>query len=479
MHLPFSGNIFPDITHTAAFIVGGAVRDALLGGAPVDYDIAVAGDCRAFALETAAKISARAVKLGKPGQAVYRIVSGSYTLDIAPLAGGSLETDLGRRDFTINALAYDLRSNRIIDCYNGLEDLKAGSVRMVAPSVFKKDPVRLIRAYRLAVRRGFEVEVETSGQIRQDAPLLSNAAGERIRDELVKILAASVSHPIIDQMSQCGLLASILPELEALRHCPADRHHAFDAHTHSLRAYARLEHILNHLESFLPPGSARRGAFPETGSTSMLKFAMLIHDIGKPPVKSVDAQGHVHFYGHAAKSAEMFNSIRTRLKLSNKDAEYIAFIIRNHLRPLHLFTALQEKPSIRSASRRITARFFMKCGSRTPDLLLHGLADMSAKTKNGGRRARDFERFVKEMLRTYLGQHEPMLTAPPLLNGHDLIHTFGLEPSPLFKRILNRVEAERLAGRLHSKSDAEDWVRRFLEKRREKERKGQDARPKG
>ena len=468
LNLPFSEKIFPPSDRHAAYVVGGAVRDALLGGAPLDYDIVVSGDCRAFARETAANISGRLVELGKPGQSIYRIVTDAYILDITPLAEGTLERDLAKRDFTIDALAYDFRSTRMIDLFSGLDDLATGKIRMLAPSVFQNDPVRLIRAYRLANTLGFEIEPKTIAQIRQDAPLIRSSAGERIREELVRILDASESQTTLKHMSESGLLAAILPELTALRKCRADRFHALDAYTHSLRAYARLEHMLNHIASYLPLEAVRERKFPETGSKSMLKFAILVHDIGKARTESTDAQGRIHFYGHAQKSAQMFSDIRKRLKLSNHDAEYIHFIVKNHLRPLHLYSALRGKPVPEGIPGKTTVRFFMKCGPRTPDLLLHSLADMAAKSEKEDRRERDFTRFVTQVLQAYFEHHKPLLSEPPLLTGHDLIRTFGLEPSPLFKMILTRVETERLSGRLRTKPDAEHWVEAFLEKRKPK-----------
>lgn len=460
--LPIPADIFPAVEPDSAYVVGGSIRDVLLGRPPLDYDLAVRGDPEGFARRMVAGTAGHYVELGKPGVLIYRIVADGIILDIAAIEGASIEEDLRRRDFTINALAYDIATGQLLDCLGARNDLAAGRVRMVSPSVFKKDPVRLLRGYRMASDLDFKIEPETEAVIKDNVHLITRTAGERVRAELYKILENPKSHVHLSRMADCGLLTAIFPELKDLQGCRQNRYHQFDVFEHTLNTYCHLETILSDTRAYEPHDTDPRLWTPEVIPTAALKLAVLLHDIGKPAVRSVDVDGNVHFYGHAKKSADMSKAISRRLKLSRNDADYIEFIIRNHMRPLSLFTASRQN----RMTRKAVTRFFMKCGEKTPDLLLHCMADIMGKS-NDTNRDKDFIAFAGELIRDYLSSYKPRATDPPLLSGHDLINRFGLRPSPLFKTILNRVEEARLANIIHSKSDAEKWVADFLKQREE------------
>ena len=195
----------------------------------------------------------------------------------------------------------------------------------------------------------------------------------------------------------------------------------------------------------------------------LLKYCMLLHDIGKPIVKTADRDGSIHFYGHGKKSADMAKRINQRLKLSNRAAEYTDWIIRNHIRPLFLFIAHQHK----KITPRAIIRFFMKCGSRTPDLWLHALADIKGKRDEKDKKNEAFIEFARKMITYYYSEYRFQKEHPPLISGKDLIDTFGLKPSPLFKKILTRVEEAQLSDSIKTRSEAEAWVRDFLARSKE------------
>ena len=454
---PFPIDIIPSDEPNRAYIVGGSVRDLILERTPLDYDIAVLGDPESFASRMAAGISGHFVKLGKPGLTIFRIVSDDLIFDISAVTGSSIEDDLRRRDFTINALAYDINGGKIIDCVGGRQDLAQKTVRIVSPSVFKHDPVRLIRAYRMAANLGFNIDPETEVIIKKDAHLVTRSAGERQRAELYKILATTSSHQTISRMRSSGLLTTIFPELKDLQGCRQNRHHQFDVFDHTLKAFSHLEDILANIDSFVPGDSDPEGWSAAEIPVPALKLSLLLHDIGKPASRFVDANGHVHFYGHGKKSADMAKDVSQRLRLSKMDADYLDFIIRHHIRPLFLFTAHRRN----KLTNRAVTRFFMKSGGRAPDLLLHCTADIMGKG-NDDERNQAFITFAGELIRDYFSTFKARTSDPPLLNGHDLIHTFALRPSPLFKLILNRIEEERLSGAIGSKTEAEKLVREFL-----------------
>ena len=441
------------------YIVGGTIRDMLMDKAPADFDIAAVPPCEPLARQIAAKAGSRVVPIGKPGAMIYHIAAGDRTFDIAPLCGENIEADLRRRDFTVNAMAWDVAESRLIDPHSGAADSKSRKIRMISPQNLEKDPIRLLRAFRLAACLSFTIAAGTRAAIASRSDRLQEAAGERIRDEWMKILAVDEALPHIREMDAAGLLKAVFPELAALKHCRQNGHHEFDVFSHTLSAFSHLEALLGHPETLQPePGKPKSGgaAQPAVSDPVRLKLALLLHDIGKPACQSLDRAGRIHFYRHESAGAEMAVDACRRLRLSNRHQTYIIFIIQNHLRPLFLFTGHQRQ----KLTRKGITRFFRQSAPFTVDLLIHAIAD--ARGKTAGQRQTAFESFCRQLIRSYLIEFRPKAALPPLITGHDLIRQCHLRPSPLFSEILFRVETERLAGRLNSRMDALQWVKNFL-----------------
>ena len=453
----FNSNMFSQTK--GAYIIGGSIRDLLLDRIPTDYDIAVTENPEKFAENMAKNISGHLFKMGKPGKMIIRVVSKDNIFDIASLNGSFIEEDLKKRDFTINAMAYDLSSGEIIDCLGGRGDLADKKVRMVSADVFKKDPIRLIRAYRIAACLNFEIEPQTASRISAYAKLIHNSAGERIREEIFKLLGTSKSYHYLSQMSDAGLLSAIFPDLDRLKGCLQNSHHLYDVFEHTLKAYHHLETILNHPDKILPDTCIRIRQYLDEEKTVLLKYTILLHDMGKPRAKTIDTRGKIHFYGHSRKSVDLAQKVNQKLRLSNREKRFVDFIIRNHLNPLFLFTAMQKK----TLTHKGITRFFKKCGDNTPALLLHSIADIMAKRDKPNQTHKAFIRFVKEMIHIFFYSFKPKIKEPPLITGHDLIHEFGLIPSPLFKRILNLVQEEKLTNKIKSRSEALAWVRDYID----------------
>jgi len=453
----FNSNIFSQTK--GAYIIGGSIRDLLLDRIPTDYDIAVTENPKKFAEKMAKNISGRLFKMGKPGQMIIRVVSNDNIFDITSLNGSFIEDDLKKRDFTINAMAYDLSSGEIIDCLGGLRDLADKKVRMVSADVFKKDPIRLIRAYRIGACLDFEIELQTASIIKANAKLIQNSAGERIREEIFKMLGTSKSYHYLSQMADAGLLTAIFPDLDRLKGCFQNSHHLYDVFEHTMKAYYHLETILNDPDEILPDTCIQIRQYLDEEKTMLLKYAILLHDLGKPWAKTIDNRGKIHFYGHSRQSADLAQKISQKLRLSNREKRFVDFIIRNHLNPLFLFTAMQKK----TLTHKGVTRFFKKCGDNTPALLLHTIADIMAKRDKPNQINKVFIGFVKEMIHNFFYSFKPKIKEPPLITGRDLIHEFGLIPSPEFKTILNLVQEEKLTNKIKSRSEALAWVRDYLD----------------
>ncbi len=251
MHMIKFNPVIPIIK--GAYIVGGSIRDLLLSRSPSDYDIVVLESPDAYACNLAKRCNGHVVKIGKQNQMIFRVISESNIFDISAIEAKTIEDDLIKRDFTINAMGYDLFSGKIIDLFEGIRDLSVKKIRMVSKEIFEKDPVRLIRAYRIAAMLDFEIEAETAHVLVNTVKLITKAAGERIKAELFKIFSYPKSYDYIHQMYETGLLFEIFPELTALRECKQNKHHAYDVLDHSLTAFSRLEMLLN--EKFFNTGA--------------------------------------------------------------------------------------------------------------------------------------------------------------------------------------------------------------------------------
>ena len=434
-----------------AYLVGGSVRDLLLNRRPEDLDIAVLSNADAFAADLARRVGKRPIRIGKPGKQVFRVVTETHTYDITAVDGPSIEADMSRRDFTVNALALSLSDKQIIDCTGGLDDLKQKRIRMVSETAFVQDPIRLVRAYRFGAMLDFCITPDTADAIERHAGRIQDTAGERIWAELFKIFNRTRAHPWIIQMADSGLLFGIFPDMTALRGCAQNRYHEFDVLDHTFQAFGHLESILHSgagipediLENIRPLIDQKRGA--------LLKLAMLLHDFGKPATRTGDHRGNIHFYGHEKTGAEIFEGIAQRLKLSNLETRFTREMIRHHLKPLHLFNADQAG----TLTRRGITRLFLRLQENTPLLLIHALADALGKTAASPENRPDaYHTFVMKLLRDYFSQFQPRKTLKPLITGHDLRREFELHPSPLFGRILARVEEERLSDPSFERQDA-------------------------
>lgn len=456
MMIQVDTEIFPKTAGT--FLVGGSIRDILCGRSPVDYDVAVLGDPLEYARRIESRTGGHLVEIGKPGQTILRVVSNRATIDIAKVREASIEKDLTARDFTINAMAYDLSALRLIDPMGAQQDLDDRIIRMVSEDIFRRDPVRLLRAYRIAAQFGFKIESKTIAAIEENATFIRQSASERVRDEFFKLLQCAGSHPYICQMADCDLLFTILPELADLKNCRQNQHHQFNAWEHTLRAFYHLERLLN-----LPPKSATaHGAILSRNIAAarlpLLKFSMLIHDIGKPSTQSTGPGGRIHFYGHERVSARMAEDICRRLKCSNRFTETIHFLVRHHTRPLQLHTARREQ----NATPRAVTRFYMRCGAYLPELLVMAAADSLGKTKKQSRQDPGFMAFLNQLMLDFENDFKPRASRPQLITGRDLIAEFGLKPSPLFKTILDRVEEERLSQPKMTRQQAVKLVKKLI-----------------
>ncbi len=458
--LPFDTNILP--FKTGVYVVGGSVRDLLAGRIPHDYDLVVQQDCINFASRLAATTGGHIVELGRQKQKMLRVVTKDRFFDIMPVNGTSIENDLGRRDFSINAMAVDVSSGNLIDPYGGQKDLAAKTVRMVSREVFRKDPVRLIRAYRMAATFGFSIDKNTQAAIAADANLIQKSAGERIREELFKILQCTESHSYLSMMAHSGLLFSVFPEFLELRQQrlqPAAPRTLFDQ---TLDSYNHLEKLLNPEDEFRRSIGIQSLGNDDADRSLLMKWAILFHDLGGLPAKPPCANGEINNPGARANdSAAMAQDICRRLRFSRRQSDTIEMIIRHHFKPIILFNAHQKNSPV----EKEFIRLFLNCNDVTPDVLLHALAEFRGQREAADPVINEFSGFIRMLIQKYYTQLRPRASLPPPINGNDLINEFGMKPSAEFKHILKRVEEERLSQPTYSREDALKLVKNLLSQR--------------
>jgi len=465
-----------------AYLVGGWVRDHLLGRKTRDIDVAVGVSAPEFARQAAATLDGHYVLLDE-AEGIARVVllendaaeETRWHLDFSTIRG-TIESDLSCRDFTIDAMAIDLSDigkhspPQLIDPFGGKKDLEAGLIRAVGPSIIKDDPARLVRGVRLAAEHGLTIDAKTEAMMSRQSHLVSRVAGERVREELCRILSVGNASHFIFYLDRLGLLTAIIPELTFTKGVDQPHEHYWDVFNHSVQSVATLErlldkttgtemlslapHLVPHIVEFkaeVSPGLTRAG---------LVKLAILLHDIAKPQTKTLMPDGRAHFFGHPTQGAEVAGDIMQRLRFSNKEIKMVQKMIESHLR-LWQMGGDQGLPT-----RRAIYRYFRDTADVSMDIMFLTLADFLA-TQGPNLDTAEWEHHSR-LMEYVLAQREEdeTVAAPPrLIDGHDLMREFGLKPGPKIGEILEAVREAQGAGELSTKEEALALARKRLAKR--------------
>ena len=462
-----------------AYLVGGFVRDVLLERDTADIDIAVASDALEIAPKVATALGGKYVLLDEAnriGRVVVSKEEGRWELDFSTFEG-SIEQDLARRDFTVDAMAVDLSrlgegytEVQLIDPFNGWNDLRQGVIRAVAETAFELDAARLLRAVRLAAELGFNIDSETEALIRRYSCLIANVAGERVREELLRLLAVSQARYSLSYLGELGLLTAMIPELAQTRGVKQPKEHFWNVFDHSIETVAAVDFVLSrgawgyadeevlaavpwsavlaqHFDREVSSGSTRR---------LLLKLAALLHDIAKPQAKAIEEGGRIRFLGHAKAGADIAVNILERLRFSAKEAKLVEIMVRHHLRPGQM--SHDELPS-----RRAIYRYFRDTGEAGIDILFLSLADHLATRGPHLDLAhwREHTQLVEYILAQHF-QEEGLVVPPKLVNGHDLINIFGMSPGPKIGELLEAVRETQASGEVTTKEEALSYIREHL-----------------
>lgn len=450
-----------------AYLVGGSVRDILLGYQPHDIDLVVPGSAVDLTGRLAEVTSIKLVILEEEYD-IVRVVATAGHVDITGLGNTSLGMDLKRRDFTINAMALPLaaylkdkdQASSIIDPLNGLADLRQGIIRACIAASFEDDPVRVLRALRLQARYGFKIAPETMQLMRNLKNPLSGMPGERIMLELRHILEMPGSAGIISFLEQeLNLLSQIFPEIVPMQQMEQNHYHAGNVWQHCLQAFFELEDLL---KESLVPGKAGQavqeclGQYFASDSKRLpvIKLACLFHDLGKLKTRGQREDGRITFYDHHRAGGPMIETIARRLKMSRQEIKLLKKLVEWHMQPLFLS---KENPP----SNKAVYRFFRNLGEDTPACLLISLADKTSSLKATGRfeMAIDYKKHILDLLNRYVKEKKQALDLKPLLTGDEICSLLDLKPSPLIGKLKEQLWEAQVEGKVTTRCEAVEYLR--------------------
>ena len=463
-----------------AWLVGGAVRDQLadVESRRDDWDLAVSnGD--EWSRAAAERLSAPRIRLSEQFE-VWRIplLSGGGQIDIWNLPDGDIERDLARRDFTVNALAVPLAAAQrgaydesVVDLFEGRADIAQRRLRLVSQGAFVDDPIRMLRAVRLEAEGGWRPDAAVRASMRQHHALLHQTRPERQWMELSRVFRSDRLTWALRRLEQSSLLDEILPELTRCRGVEQRPVHRRDVFWHQIDAVRWLER----LTSDAAPRARRADALwqalqPMLGVEHVsrvlddwrlpLRLATLLHDIGKPATRTVDADGSTHFFGHSELGAELAEHRLREMRLPSRLVEQVSLLITHHLRPGQVHA-----PG-RPPTDRALHRFHRALGDAATPLCWLFLAD-SLATAGAPALLPRWSGYAAHVARIVGWQPKRRAAGSHLLDGRAIMAATQLPPGPLVGRIRDQIDEAVAVGEVRTTADARDLAIRLVEQARE------------
>ena len=426
--------IKPYIKNYDAYLVGGYLRDLLSGEISPDRDIAIKCDNLAkLTKKIADELNGSFVELD-PVNEIYRVVFGEDYIDFAKLLNNNLDDDIKRRDFTINAIMYDINNEKFVDITGGKKDFEEKIIRTYKISNLSDDPLRTLRAIRFQAKFGFRIDDEIVNFIKENNSLILNVAPERVHQELMKTFEGKFLIQALFSMDETGLLDVIFPFFADIKKIPSNSHHHLDLFHHLIETTKNI-----------------RINKPE------LKLAAFIHDLAKPDCWTIEAEtGRHRFIGHDEFGAKKVVPYLKKLKFSNKQIEYISKMIQFHIYP----SALMKDENV---TERAIIRFIRKIGNDTLDLLELARADrLSAKGPAVTDDMVQVNLLNLEKLKEKYFEISPKLKEmPKLIDGNEIMEILNLKPSPKLKEIIDEIKELQLEGKINNKEDAVNFLKNY------------------
>jgi len=454
------------------YLVGGTVRDLLLGHFPKDIDL-VCRNAKKVASDISKRNNATLVSMEKkPHEPCYRIVdreNPDVFIDIAEMRGNDILEDLKNRDFTMNAMAVEIKgagtAGELIDPVHGAQDIREKVIRMASDRALVSDPLRILRAIRHAATLNFSIDDATQREMQSSAGLLTCVSAERILTELLLILASKRGALHFGKMDALGILEVLFPEIMPMKVCDQNGYHHKDVWGHSLLVMEKMEGILNDLPEYFGGVSGEIVDNLSSGRIPLLKLASLFHDIGKPVTKGQRPDARITFYGHDKAGADIVRHIAERLRMPNRSRALMVSIVREHLKPLVL-----SRPETRSTS---LVRWFRRLRDDAVPVLILGMADImsSLGPASGVEYRNGVIAWIQESMHSYFSSLRQKIEAPLLITGDDLI-VMGMEPGTVLGNLLYRLRFAQDTGKITSREEALYAAREMIRKRSEGRKQG-------
>lgn len=463
---------FSSQNNTELFLVGGFLRDIILERVKenADFDFAARGKAISFGRKLSNYLKCAFVILDKEHgscRLVKKEEKAVYTLDFTDFRGKSIEEDLYHRDFTINTLALELgkfldrKSSfaEIMDFYRGKRDIKERVIKAVNENSFIEDPLRILRAFSFSAALGFSIEEKTLRLAKQSREKLISVSGERLRDELFKVFSTQESYRYLLSLDEIKVLDIIFPEIKKMRRIGQGPYHHLDVWQHTLESIRQLEGVFSELKNRQILDYLNEVISSERTRRSLLKFGALLHDVGKPATLR-RKDGRTTFHGHERVGLKIAQDIARRIKLSNDEIFSLHKMVLWHLRPGYLADS-------KNPTARAKFRYFRDAGREALSILLLSLADQRSTkgplTTSKARKAH--ERVVSNLISEYL-EKSKQKKEERILNGHEIMKKFDLQPSPLVGKILKEIEELQAIGKVKNKEEAFKIAEKLIRSKR-------------
>lgn len=446
-----------------AWLVGGVVRDALLGRPLVDVDVAVTGDAEGIARAVARALRGPVFSLSEAFGA-WRVIDRrrGFTCDVTPLQGGHIEDDLAKRDFTVNAIAVPLAGGDPIDPHGGARDLEAGVLRVLGPGAYDADPLRPLRLVRLAAELGMAPDAETERLTQAAAPRLGEPSGERVFAELRRLLLAPHALDGLELARRLGVLAAVLPEIAALEGVEQSRYHHLDVYEHTIEVLREQIALLEpkRLSEVFGDQAERLQAVLDTPLADdltrgqALRFGALFHDIAKPQTRRIGEDGAVMgFPGHDAAGDELVRDVFRRLRTSDRLRSHVGALARHHLR---LGFLVHE----RSLDRAAVYRYLERCHPVPVDVTVLSCADrLATRGRNAEAAIAAHLELARELIGPAIDWEEHGRPRAPI-RGDELAAELGIEPGPELGSLLAQLAEAAYTGEATTRAEAVALARR-------------------
>ena len=450
--------IKPYLKDVEAYIVGGFVRDILMNKKSPDRDLILCNcDVEKFSQELADKLNAHFIELD-PINKIYRIVLENKIdyIDITMPIENDFEKDIKRRDLTINAIAYNLKTSEIVDLVGGINDIKNKKIKGISEKNFEDDPLRLLRIFRFYAKTGFEIDESLIQLSKKLYKRINEPAKERVTVELLKMFEGKYCDLALLKLDECGLLEEIFPIYKEVKKIPPNSHHHLDLIHHLIESVRQVqmiyekssEEVKNYLET-IKYGSVQELAF--------LKLATFLHDIGKPSCWTIEEDTLRHrFIKHDEIGSKLVVPILKDLKFSKKQIQYIQTLIKYHIYPSSLVSA-------EDVTEKAFMKFYRKMDGYVIDVIILAMADrlsargekitdeIVSKNING----------LTKLLNDYLELRKDIKPLEKLLDGRDIMEILKIKQGPQLGEIISALKEAQISGNVTTKKEAIDFVKKI------------------